>query len=77
LRHVVTIDERFFKLSILLRGPSLFLIYMLLETGELDVPLWFALLVGSFVFLDVGPSILFLVFPLFFGYFGLFMANKV
>jgi hypothetical protein len=31
-------------------------------------PLWFALLGGSFVFLDVGPSILFLVFPhLFFG----------
>jgi hypothetical protein len=25
-------------------------------------PLWFALLGGSFVFLDVGPSILFLVF---------------
>jgi hypothetical protein len=28
-------------------------------------PLWWALLGGSFVFLDVGPSILFLVFPLF------------
>ncbi len=27
-------------------------------------PLWFALLGGSFVFLDVGPSILFLVSPL-------------
>jgi len=27
-------------------------------------PLWFALLGGSFVFLDVGPSILFLVPPL-------------
>jgi hypothetical protein len=27
--------------------------------------LWFALLGGSFVFLDVGPSILFLVFPIF------------
>jgi len=26
-------------------------------------PLWFTLLGGSFVFLDVGPSILFLVFP--------------
>ncbi len=26
-------------------------------------PLWFALLSGSFVFLDIGPSILFLVFP--------------
>jgi hypothetical protein len=28
-------------------------------------PLWFVLLGGSFVFLDMGPSILFLVFPLF------------
>jgi hypothetical protein len=29
-------------------------------------PLWFALLGGSFVFFEVGPSILFLVFfPLF------------
>ncbi len=29
-------------------------------------PLWFALLGGSFVFLDMGPSILFLVFPFLF-----------
>jgi hypothetical protein len=29
---------------------------------NLMVPLWFALLGGSFVFLDMGPSILFLVF---------------
>jgi len=28
-------------------------------------PLWFALLGGSFVFMDLGSSILFLVFPLF------------
>jgi hypothetical protein len=28
-------------------------------------PLWLTLLSGSFVFLDVGPSILFLVFSLF------------
>jgi hypothetical protein len=27
--------------------------------------LWFTFLGGSFVFLDAGPSILFLVFPLF------------
>jgi hypothetical protein len=33
--------------------------------GNLMFPLWFALLGGSFVFLDVGPSILFLVFTLF------------
>jgi hypothetical protein len=29
--------------------------------------LWFDLLGGSFVFLDMGPSILFLVFPLLLG----------
>jgi hypothetical protein len=34
------------------------------------LPLWFGLLGGSFVFLDVGPSILIFVFPLFFGCFG-------
>jgi hypothetical protein len=33
--------------------------------------LWSALLGGSFVFLDVGPSILFLVFPLFLGALGI------
>jgi hypothetical protein len=31
---------------------------------NLMFPLWFGLLGGSFVFLHVGPSILFLVFPL-------------
>jgi len=31
---------------------------------NLMFPLWFTLLGGSFVFLDMGPSILFLVFPL-------------
>jgi hypothetical protein len=30
---------------------------------NLMFPLWFALLGGSFVFLDVAPSILFLVSP--------------
>jgi hypothetical protein len=41
--------------------------------------LWFGLLGGSFVFLDMGPSILFLVFLFFFffGCFGLFMIGKV
>jgi hypothetical protein len=38
--------------------------------------LWFAFLGGSFVFLDVGISILFLVFP-FFWCFGYFMVGKV
>jgi len=28
-------------------------------------PLWFVLLGGSFAFLDMGPFILFLVFPIF------------
>jgi hypothetical protein len=28
-------------------------------------PLWLALLGGSFVFLDMGPSVLFFVFPYF------------
>jgi hypothetical protein len=28
-------------------------------------PLWLTLLGGSFVYLDVGPSIMFLVFPFF------------
>jgi hypothetical protein len=39
---------------------------MLLVRGfrNLMFPLWLALLGDSFVFLDVGPSILFLVFPL-------------
>jgi len=31
--------------------------------GNLIFPLWFALIGDSFVFLDVGFSILFLVFP--------------
>jgi len=42
-------------------------------------PLWFALLGGSLVFLDVGPSILFIVSPPppFFGCFDLFMIGMV
>jgi hypothetical protein len=39
--------------------------------------LLFGILGGSFVFLDVGPSILILVFPLFFGSFALFIIGKV
>jgi hypothetical protein len=39
---------------------------MLLPTGlGTYVALWLAVFGGSFVFLDVGPSILFLVFPFF------------
>jgi hypothetical protein len=39
--------------------------------------LWFGLLGGSFVFLDVSPSILILVFPLFLGCFALFVIGRV
>jgi hypothetical protein len=39
-------------------------------------PLWFALLGGSFVFFDMGPSILFFVFT-FFECFDLFVISKV
>jgi hypothetical protein len=40
-------------------------------------PLWFVLLRGSFVFLEGGPSISFLVFHFFFGCFCLFFIGKV
>jgi hypothetical protein len=44
-------------------------------------PLWFALSGGSFVFLEVGPSILLLPFwslySLYFACFGLFMIGRV
>jgi hypothetical protein len=44
---------------------------MLLVTGggfrNLMFPLWFTLLGDSFVFLNIGPSILFLIFPFFLG----------
>jgi len=39
-------------------------------------PLWFALFSGSFVFLNMGLTILFIVVPLF-GCFGFFMIGKV
>jgi hypothetical protein len=69
LKHVVVIGESFFELSILLSHPALSSFHMLLATkrgfGNLMFPLCFTLLGGSFVFLDTSPSILFLVFPLF------------
>jgi hypothetical protein len=40
-------------------------------------PLWFTIFGGFVVFLDLGPSILFLVFPLFLGCFGLFKIGRV
>jgi hypothetical protein len=56
-------------LGVLSRDPPLSLFDMLLVTKRgfknLVLLLWFVLLCGSFVFLNVGPSILFLVFSLF------------
>ncbi len=40
-------------------------------------PSWFTCFGGSFVSLAIGPSILFFVFPLFLGCFGLFMIGRV
>jgi len=57
LRHARVVGEGSSKLAVLSGGPPLSLFHMFL--------LWFSLLGGSSVFLDVGPSILFLVFPLF------------
>jgi len=68
LRWVVVVDEGFFRLGILSDGPLFpYLICFLWQEGvwELDVPLWFALLGGSFVFLNMRCPILFLLFPLF------------
>jgi len=76
LRHVV--NEGLFEL--LSKGLPLFVFDMFFcderGFGNLMFPLWFVLLGGSFVFLDMGPSILFLVFPLFWC-FDLFMVGKV
>ncbi len=62
LRHVGVVGEGSFKLGVLSGGPRLSLFDMFL--------LWFSLLGGSFVFLDVGTSNLFLVFCLFLDCFG-------
>ncbi len=56
--------------------PSLFLLAKNRQNGMF--PLSLALSGDSFVFLQVGPSIFFLVFPLFFlGCFGLFLIDRV
>ncbi len=71
LRCDVGVGESLSKLGVLSRGLPLSLLDMLLVIGgelkNLIFPLQFAFLDGSFVFLDVGPFILFLVFPLFGG----------
>ncbi len=65
LRHVV--NEGLFEL--LTRGLPLFIFDMFFcdgrGFGNLMFPLWFVLSCSSFVFLDMGPSILLFVFPLF------------
>ncbi len=68
----LAIGEGLSRLGVLLGGPPLSLVDMLLSqlkgVQELDVPLVWSTLptrVGSVVFLDVVPSILFLVFTLF------------
>ncbi len=69
LRLAVEVSEGSSRLVILSGGPSLSLFDMLVSTGRgfrnLMFPLWFALVVGFFVFLEVGSSILFIVLPLF------------
>ncbi len=65
----------FSKLGILSEGPPLFLFDMLLTTRK-GSGTRCSLLGDSFVFLDVGPSILFLVFPLF-RCFGLYLIGRV
>jgi hypothetical protein len=66
LRHVIVVGEGFSRLGIILKGHPLLLLDIFLATrGGLRTDIAFALLGGYFVFLDVGPSILFLVFPLF------------
>jgi hypothetical protein len=68
LKHVIVVGESSFRLGILLGGLPLSLFDMLIvirRFKNLMLPLWFTFLGVFFVFLDVGPSILFLVFPLF------------
>jgi len=69
LKHAIAIGEGSSRLGVLAKGPpfSLFICFSWREGFEkLDVPLVVTLLGGSFVFLDVGPSILSLLFPFFF-----------
>ncbi len=67
-RCAVAVGEGSSRQSIFSGGPPLSLFDMLLATEgfeNLMFPLRFGLLGGSFVFLDMDPFILFLVFPLF------------
>ncbi len=66
LRGVVVIGQGYFRLGVLLRGPSLSLFDMFFVTRRfmnLMFLLWFTFLGGSFVsILNVNPSLLFIVF---------------
>jgi len=85
LRHAVAVvGEGSFRLGVLSGGPPLSLFDMLLETARggggsatrcspCGSPYWVVLL-SSWMW---GPSILFLLFPLFFGCFGLLMIGRV
>jgi len=66
LKHVITVNEGFSKLNIILESLPLSLFECFLRkegVRELDVPFVVRLLNGSYVFLDVGLSFLFFVFP--------------
>jgi hypothetical protein len=65
LRHVVAMGEGLFKLGVFSKGPPLSYYASRNKRGfgNLMFHLWFMLLGGTFVFLGVSPSILFLVFP--------------
>ncbi len=70
LKHDVVVSEGSSKLCVLSRGPPLSLFNMLFMTRGGSRTWCFdcgspSLLGGSFVFLDVGPSILFPIFPLY------------
>ncbi len=78
LRHVVAIGEGLFKLHVFSKGPPLsyYVSHNKRGFGNLMFPLWFALLGGgTFVFLGVSPSILFLVFPFWGALINLWLAR--
>ncbi len=81
MKCVVAVGEGSSRLGILLGSSphSLFDIFFCERRGfkKLMFPLWFALQGGSFVFLDVGPSISFLVSPLGGAGVGSFIIAKV
>jgi len=81
LKCVVIVGEGSSRLNILSISSPLSLFDMFFVKGggfkNLMFPLWLALLGGSFIFLHMGPSILFLVFPFGGGRFGSFVVGRV